>query len=198
MRHRGITVLLWLHVAALPVVGVLRGETPGHSMFEAAIVAIFGVGACLRRLSITTRSALATLGLVICSAILVHFFDGLIEMHFHFFVMVAVVALYQAWQPYLLAVGFVLLQHSLVGAVAPHQVYSHHSGSAHPWWWALVHGSFILAESITCLMYWRVSEDALDENARRARALRGPTRIWRRPRSSPASAAGNGTSRPAK
>src|SRR3990170_4634841 len=68
IRHRGITVLLWLHVAALPVVGVLTGETTGHSLFEAAIVGVLGVGACLRRLSPTTRSALATLGLVICSA----------------------------------------------------------------------------------------------------------------------------------
>ncbi len=144
------------------MVGVLTGETTSHSLFEAAIVGVFGVGACLRRLSPTTRSALATLGLVICSAILVHFFHGLIEMHFHFFVMVAVVALYQAWQPYLLAVGFVLVQHSVVGALAPHEVYSHPSAWGQPWTWAMIHGAFILAESVTCLMYWRVSEDALD------------------------------------
>lgn len=57
--------------------------------------------------------------------------------------------------------AFVLLQHSLVGAIAPDEVYDHAEGRADPWTWALVHGVFILAESITCLLYWRVSEDAL-------------------------------------
>ena len=47
------------------------------------------------------------------SALVVHLSDGLIEAHFHFFVMVAVVALYQSWQPYLLALAFVVVHHSV-------------------------------------------------------------------------------------
>ena len=162
-------MLLWAHVVALPFLGVLRHETVPHSLFEAAIVAVFAVGALPRRLSREVRSASATLGLVSSSAILVHFFDGLIELHFHFFVTIAVVALYQAWRPFLLALGFVLFHHSVIGTLAPEQVYNHPSAVANPALFALVHGGFLLAESIACLVYWRVTEDALDGE----RAARG-------------------------
>jgi len=138
-------------------------------LLETAVVAVFAVCACVGRLSVTIRSAMATIGLVSCSAILVQFFNGLIEMHFHFFVMIAVVALYQAWWPYLLALGFVLLQHTFFGMVVPNLVYDHMDAQMHPWTWALIHGGFVLAESVACLMYWRISEDALDRE-REARA----------------------------
>jgi diguanylate cyclase (GGDEF)-like protein len=114
--------------------------------------------------------AFATLGLLSSSAILVHFFDGLIEMHFHFFVMVAVVAVYQSWPPFLVALAFVLLHHGVIGAVAPGEVYNHAAARQHAWMWALVHGCFVLAESVACLTYWRVSENAVGrEHAARAR-----------------------------
>ena len=57
------------------------------------------------------QSAAASLGLVMTSAVLVHLSGGYIEMHFHFFVMVALLALYQDWTPFLLAIGFVVLHH---------------------------------------------------------------------------------------
>ena len=37
-----------------------------------------------------------------------HTFDGVTELHFHYFVAVAVVALYQDWAVYAVAVGFVV------------------------------------------------------------------------------------------
>jgi len=158
-------------VIALPLIAMIRHRTPGQALLVALAVAVLAAGACVRRFSLTTRSALATLGLVSSSAILVDLFDGVIEMHFHYFVVIAVVALYQAWWPYLLALGFVVFQHAIVGVVAPQMVYDHMDAQMHPWTWALIHGGFILAESVTCLMYWRISEDALDqEREARARA----------------------------
>ena len=50
----------------------------------------------------------ATLGLLTCSALVVHLADGATEAHFHFFVTVAVIALYQDWALYALALAFVL------------------------------------------------------------------------------------------
>ncbi len=161
-RHRAIYVLLWMHAVALPFIALLRGQGLTHGLAEAAVVAWFALGAQFRRLSVAARSALATLGLLTSSAVVVHFFDGLIEVHFHFFVMVAVVALYQAWMPFLLALVFVVLHHSLTGTFAPDAVYNHPAAVSDPWLWGLVHGGFILAESVACLVYWRASEQALE------------------------------------
>jgi signal transduction histidine kinase len=81
-------------------------------------------------------------------------------------VTIAVVSLYQAWTPYLLGVGFVLLHHALIGTLAADRVYNHPAGQGHPAGFALLHGAFILAESLACLTYWRLTEDALDAERR--------------------------------
>lgn len=169
-RHRAIRVILWLHVAALAVVGVATGHGGGHSLLEASVVGACAVGASVRRLAPEAREAVATLGLVISSAILVHFSDGLIEMHFHFFVMVVVVALYQDWLAFLVGIAYVLLHHGVLGTVAPHEVYSSASAIANPWGWAAVHAAFILAESAACLVAWKKSEQyavQISEHSRR-------------------------------
>jgi PAS domain-containing protein len=161
-RHRGICLVLWAHVVVLPILGVVRGEKLWHALFVAAIVAGFAAGGMLRMLSRTARSLLVTLGLFTSSAFLVHFFDGMIEMHFHFFVAIAVVALYQSWRPYLVGLGFVVLHHAVVGTLSPDHVYNHGFATDNPALFALVHGGFILGESVTCLVYWKVTERALD------------------------------------
>ncbi len=161
-RHSHICALLWIHVLVVPVFGAVRGEGLAHSLLDSAVVALFAIGASQRWFSRDVRSAMATLGLVTSSAILTHLSGGLIEMHFHFFVMVVIVSLYQSWLPFLLALGFVILHHGIAGAVAPASVYNHPAALANPWKWALVHGAFILGQSVACLVAWRANEDALD------------------------------------
>jgi signal transduction histidine kinase len=168
-RHRAINGLLWAHVVLLPFIGVWQGQETGHALLDMALVAGFAAAAMVPGSPRVARASLTTLGLMLSSATLVHFFDGLIEVHFHFFVMIAVVSLYQSWAPYLLAVSFVLLDHGVLGTLAPEQVYNHPAALEKPFLFAIVHGGFLLAESIACLAYWRASEHALDR-ARRERA----------------------------
>ena len=165
-RHHAICVLLWLHVLGLPVLGVVAGEPLLHSMADVGIVAACAVAAGLTSLSRTVRASAATLGLFASSALLVHFYDGLIELHFHFFVTIPVISLYQAWTPYLLGVGFVLVHHALIGTMSAERVYNHPAAQQNPAGFALLHGAFVLAESLACLMYWRLTEDALDAERR--------------------------------
>src|SRR5207249_1511488 len=80
------------------------------------------------------------------------------EMHFHFFVMVVIIALYQDWTPFLLAIGYVVVHHGVVGVLAPSAVYNHPAAIAHPWQWAAVHGVFVLAASIASIVNWRIYE----------------------------------------
>jgi diguanylate cyclase (GGDEF)-like protein/PAS domain S-box-containing protein len=161
-RHRAILVLLWLHVPALYIVGVRLGHGAIHPLLETSVVAIFAAAASLGTLSQNARASLATLGLVSSSAILVHLTGGVIEMHFHFFVMVAVVALYQSWYPFLLAIGFVLLHHGVVGAIDSTSVFNHAEALRNPWKWASVHALFIAGESVAALTTWKLNELSLD------------------------------------
>ena len=83
--------------------------------------------------------------LLTSSAFLVHLWDGRIEAHFHFFVMVTLLATYEEWFPYLLAFLYVLVHHGAMGALDAASVYDHAAAQAHPWRWAAVHALFISA-----------------------------------------------------
>jgi diguanylate cyclase (GGDEF)-like protein/PAS domain S-box-containing protein len=104
------------------------------------------------------RTTAAAVGLLTCSAVLVHLSGGYIEAHFHFFVMVAVVVLYQEWTPFLAAVGYVVLHHGIAGTLAPESVFNHPAAQAHPEQWAMIHGGLILATCAAGIAAWRLNE----------------------------------------
>jgi two-component system sensor histidine kinase/response regulator len=167
-RHRGILLLLWLHVPALLLFGLVRGYNPLHVLSEAGLVA--GL-AGLAQLSAGRRSEstiFAAVGLMTASAVLVHLSGGMIEAHFHFFVMVGVVVLYQDWLPFLIAIGFVILHHGVVGILSPADVYNHPDAVERPWLWAGVHGAGILAMSVVGIANWKLNERAQSQLARMA------------------------------
>jgi PAS domain S-box-containing protein len=157
-RHRVILCLLALHVPGVFLFALHQGYGWRHGLLE--VLPIAGLAICAYR-SIRhrqTSTICASLGLITASAVLVHLSGGMIEAHFHFFVMVGVIALYQDWRPFLAAIGFVLLHHGIVGVLAPHDVYNHAGAQQHPWVWAGVHGGFILAMSAAGMANWKFSE----------------------------------------
>src|SRR5438132_12922804 len=131
-RHRRILVLLWLHVPGLFLFSLVRHQTVLHSLVEATLVANFPVAAEALRHRRRLSTVIASLGLLTCSAVLVHLSGGVIEAHFHYFVMVGVATLYQDWLPFLLAVAYVILQPGIAGAIAPDRVFNHQSAIDHP------------------------------------------------------------------
>ena len=157
-RHQGILVLLWLHIPLLFVYAVLRGNSWLHGLLEAGAVAVPGAAAHWSRSRRRDSTIFASLGLMTASAVLVHLSGGVIEAHFHFFVMVGVVVLYQDWRPFLLAIAFVVLHHGVMGVLLPQDVYNHEGAWEHPWLWAGIHGSFILAMSAAGIANWRLNE----------------------------------------
>jgi diguanylate cyclase (GGDEF)-like protein len=113
------------------------------------------------RCSTRVRVVAASFGLISCSAILVHLSGGYIEAHFHFFVMIGVLTLYQDWVPFLVAIAYVVLHHGAAGLLSPGIVYNHPSAVEHPWRWALIHGGFVLAASAAHIVAWRTNENQL-------------------------------------
>jgi diguanylate cyclase (GGDEF)-like protein/PAS domain S-box-containing protein len=155
-RHKAMLSILWVHVPALFIFARARGYTVAGSLDPVIPVALAGVAAMLRAPGRRARSIAVVIGLLTASAVLVHAWNGQIEAHFHFFVMIAVLALYEDWLPFGFAVGYVVAEHGLVGAIAPHSVYNH-SGS--PWAWAGVHGFFVLGAAAASITTWRLNED---------------------------------------
>jgi len=157
VRHRGVVTLLWLHALGLTAFGFYRGFGALQSLGTGSFIALITLAANWRVLGRSSRSAIASIGLLTCSAALVRFSGGYIEAHFHFFVMVAVIAMYEDWVPYLIAILYVAAEHGLMGQFMPTAVYNHPDAFAHPWKWGLIHSGFILCMSVAQLAAWRVS-----------------------------------------
>ena len=152
-RHRVVCVLLALHVPALVAVAVVTGEGPARAVLQ--VLPVCGLLAVsLAPVSRRQQGLSASLGLVLCSAILVHLFEGTPELQFHYFVAVAVIALYQDWSVYALAIAFVALEHGLTGAL------SEDAGADNPWLGALLPAGFVLAESAVLVLFWRAHEQS--------------------------------------
>jgi diguanylate cyclase (GGDEF)-like protein len=175
-RHRGIVWLLWLHVAGVAVFALVRGKTVGHAVAEVTPMALCALAAALPALGRRGRSAAAVLGLITASAVIVHLSGGVVGAHFHFFVMIGVITLYQDWLLFGLALGYVVVHHSVLGLLAPHDVFNHAAAVRSPWKWALVHGAFVLAASVAYLVNWRLSERQAVEISRLVSRLEGLAR----------------------
>ena len=157
-RHNGIVLLLWVNAIGLVLFGTVQGYGFLHSLAEGSLVAVAAVAARMWRGNRILGSTVATVGLMTASAILVHFAEGSIEAHFHFFVMVTLIILYQDWPPFLLAIGYVVLHHAIFGLIDPHGVFNHPAALANPVKWALIHGGFILGATIAGLTVWKQNE----------------------------------------
>jgi diguanylate cyclase (GGDEF)-like protein/PAS domain S-box-containing protein len=159
-RHRAMTTLVWLHVVGLFVFGLARGYPAWHMAIDTLPIATFAAAAGLHERSRPFRACMVALGLLTSSAVLVHLTGGSTEAHFHFFVVVTILATYEEWLPYLLAIVFVLAHHGIMGAIAPASVYDHASAVANPWKWAAIHAVFILALCVANVVAWGMNEDA--------------------------------------
>ena len=175
-RHRAIVWLLWPHVAGVAVFAVARGNGLAHGLEEASLVAVFALAAAYPAIGRRARSAAAVLGLITSSAVIVHLSGGVVEAHFHFFVMVGVITLYQDWLPFGLALAYVVVHHTVLGLVTPTDVFNHPAALRSPWKWALIHGGFVLAASVAYLVNWRLSETQAIEINRLVSRLEGLAR----------------------
>jgi PAS domain S-box-containing protein len=172
-RHRFLTGLTWFHALVIALIGPLCGYSweldPGalfrdgtvlHAVFEASIVALFALLGSWSKPGRLFKSTAISFGLISSSAILVHLSGGYIELHFHFFVMLVFLALYQDWAPYLLAIAYVAIHHGIVGTLWPEEVYNHTAALNSPWSWAAIHALFILWSCVGSVIAWRFNEKA--------------------------------------
>jgi diguanylate cyclase (GGDEF)-like protein len=170
-RHRAVVWLLGLHAPVLVAYGLWRSAEP------VALVAcvVVPLGSVLLAASSAfnrqLRSGVTAVGLMVCSALVVFLSHGAIEAHFHFFVMIPVIALYEDWVPFGLGVAFVLLEHGLVGTTWPDVVYNHAHAQQHPWHWAGIHAGYVAFACLAGIVHWRVGEQARTAEQRLAGQL---------------------------
>jgi signal transduction histidine kinase len=164
VRHRFIRAIIALHVPLLiTIAAVLHRQSIGHTLLEAGALVLIVAAASSPSLSRTSQELIATFGMLTCSALFVHVTGGSIEAHFHFFVALPIVSLYQSWPAFIMALGYVVIHHGALGTLMPAAVYNHPAAVAKPWHWALIHAAFVSAASAVFVTIWRINEGARNE-----------------------------------
>ncbi|HSR28306.1 MAG TPA: HAMP domain-containing sensor histidine kinase, partial [Actinomycetes bacterium] len=117
------------------------------------------------------RSALATVGLLSASCVLVGIGGGTVELGFHFFVTIALIMLYQDGFPFLIAVGFVAVYAVVSAGLESLGVLPPVDTRSSPWLRAAIGELLILATATANLANWRLNEDSRAEAERSFRQL---------------------------
>jgi diguanylate cyclase (GGDEF)-like protein len=159
-RHRGLVAFLWINVPAVFVFTFAVGgfdaiHTIGHALPILPLVLL----ASTPRLSPKPRSIAVVLGLMTAAAQFVHISGGVLETHFYFFVLVVLLTLYEDWAIFLIAVGYVLLHHGIMGTVDPQGVFDHSRAWAAPWKWAAVHAFYLAGAGVAGVVTWSFNEN---------------------------------------
>jgi signal transduction histidine kinase len=170
-RHRFLVVLLAAHALVLPIFGVAMGFSVVHSVLEGGLLpGTLALAALLIPGSRKVRAGLVSLGLLTCSALLVHLSGGYIEAHFHFFIVVVILGLYEDWLPFGLALAYVVLHHGIGGMIDPSSIYNHPAAQDHPWLWAAIHGAAISLAAALSIWAWKLNEDLRAQKLTASRA----------------------------
>jgi signal transduction histidine kinase len=156
-RHVFLQAVLLLHLPCLFLFGIFMGRSAWEALVVLSIPATCLV---LGRLIQQRRvaSVLITAGLTYCSAVLVSFSNGSIEAHFHFFIMIGFIALYQDWVPFLWNVVFTVLSHGVGSAWRTNLIFNHPAGQTSPWVWSAIHGAAVLAACCGVVIFWETTE----------------------------------------
>jgi methyl-accepting chemotaxis protein len=183
-RHRNVVVLVLAHVPLLLALGLYEGTESTVTgatiptiplpavLFELGIIATFAGLATISRFPRRVRTILAVTGLLFCSGVLVHFSGGYIEAHFHFFVAMAVVAVYEDWLPFAFGIGYVVVTHGVFGMIDPSRVYNHTAAINRPWVWGVVHGVFVTGLAVALMSNWYSTEKSREKSRQRLEQAR--------------------------
>jgi signal transduction histidine kinase len=163
-RHRLLKWVLALHLPVIVGYALERHFDTMHGVVATTpSLLLFGAAALpgLRRM----RALAASLGLLCCSVVFVHLSDGLGPMYFHFFVVVALIALYEDWSVYALAIAFVFVANLVMRyLVSPGALTDNARHSAIVL--AAMHAGFIVALAGAQVVFWRYNQQERNRTER--------------------------------
>jgi signal transduction histidine kinase len=162
-RHRLLLYVLVGHEFGLALFGLVLRAPPVVVLLAVAVPAACLLLGWLLAQYRRVASLFVTGGLVYSSAALVVLTGGTIEAHFHFFIIIGFIALYQDWVPFLFNVLFTVASHGVGSAWQQTLIFNHTPAQANPWLWSLIHGVAVLLACVGMALFWRITEDSQRE-----------------------------------
>ena len=163
-RHRIVTTLLWLHLPALVLLGLLGPMPAWEALALPAGIGALAVTAAVLR-EPRARASVTSIGLIACTFAAIELSGGEMAMHIHLYAVLVFVALYQQWAPLLWAVVIVVLHHGTLGLMNPERVFGmHHMSVLDGLGQVALHAGLATLEVIGIIVLWHFAEQAEREN----------------------------------
>jgi signal transduction histidine kinase len=169
-RHRFLLIILALHMPVILGFGLFLGHpllTALSATIPVAGCVLIGATAQKRRVA----SFFVTAGLVYTAVAFTVLSHGTIEAHFHFFVIIGLIALYQDWVPFMWNIVLTVFSHGLGSAWQSELIFNHPAAQQNPWLWTVIHGSAVVAACIGVVVFWRETENAQQQTLSLAKKL---------------------------
>lgn len=144
--NRGITVFFALHIPVMMLVAWLNSTGPLAAAVLTSLVLLGPVAAMRFLPSRRTVSVVHGVAAMFLCGLLVHFGQGpvQIEMHFYFFVLIALLAVFGNPMVIVAATATAALHHLALWALLPSSVFNYDA----PIWVVAIHALFVVLESI--------------------------------------------------
>src|SRR6056297_1637470 len=169
-RHRKILLWLFAHLPFLFALGIYEGTetlvtgatipaTPfWRVLLNLGVITTLGLLALSPRFSRRVRTALSSAGVTVSSVTLVFFSGGYIEAHFHFFLALVILAMYEDWLPFALGFAGVGISHVVFGFIDASRVYNHVAAMENPMVWGAIHALFVVGIALGLMAQWYSTE----------------------------------------
>ncbi len=186
-RHRWVTGALWVSFVVTVAWQAVQGRSdPSTRPLAASAFAVIAAATVVASLTWPRlappaarrlRSCAAAYGVMTTACYVVGLSAGAPEAHYLFFILVPVVALYEARLPLVVAVVVVLLENGVVGTLDPASVFGRHDrGDGDVWRSALLHSALFALAGLASLLAWRSAEASRSRAAAVVAQLQHQTR----------------------
>ena len=182
-RHRKILLWLFAHLPFLLALGLYEGTEslvtgatiPATPLWRVAlnlgVITALGVLALWPRFSRRARTALSSAAVTVSSVTLVFFSGGFIEAHFHFFLALVILAMYEDWLPFALGFIGVAVSHVVFGLIDASRVYNHVAAVENPMVWGVIHALFVVGIALGLMAQWYSTERSRERVAQQLDAV---------------------------
>jgi methyl-accepting chemotaxis protein len=156
-RHKILSRLLWLHVPALVLLGLLGPMPAWEAVALPGVLVVTGAAARLAS-GRALKAQLTSVGLIAATFVAIELSGGAMAAHIHLYAILVFVALYQQWTPLLWAVAVVVVHHGVYGLLAPERVFGMGSDTREAALMVGVHAGLALLEVVGILYWWHFAE----------------------------------------
>jgi methyl-accepting chemotaxis protein len=163
-RHRIVLGLLWLHVPAFLLLGLLGPRPVAEALLLPAAIAVVA-GSTYALPTDTARATLTSIGLIACTFVAIELSGGSMSWHIHLYAILIFVALYQQWTPLVFSVLIVVVHHGVLGLIAPDRVFGMPGMSVgQAVAQVALHATLAAVEVLGLVAFWAFAEQGEREN----------------------------------